>query len=309
MKYFLAVLLVSLALCQLPISNRTTLPDHPPSPRLEELTTGLADQHLLVELLRQAFQQSLEMKMFQHEVTSALVSLGDALSLTRADVRNLQTEMTSSTEAVQSKVERLQTRVDDLSAGLANEMGDLRAVLAVKMGDLRAGLAGKMTDLTGDVGRIQGQLTAMRDEVRLISQQKLTWQNHTYSDMYHSDFAVDGIYNLVDDIDGHNPSSITGANMNQPNTMLILDLGATFKIHSVRIWNRRDGGKAYMPGVYVYAGNTLLGAITEVKLRYIFETHGDVYTRKVIFNQSRATYLSFIEVQVFGSGPYPSEDI
>ena len=306
MSNVFSLLLLSLALSNPLTTTPEELPPSPPvqQPLVEQLAALLArsDQNLLFELLRQVGQsnmalleQGLKMEKFNREVTSALGSL-------KTEVGSLKEQM----NGLSGTMDGLSGRMD----GLSGRMDGLSGLMSGRMDGLSGLMSGRIDGVTSAIAGVQGKLNTMRNEVRLISQQKLTWQNHTYDDIYQSDFAVDGVYSIVavnTAGGGHNPVSCSG---NQPNTMLILDLGAIFKIHSVRIWNRFDGCcKDRIRGVFVYAEDRLLGAITDTKRQYIFESRGEVYARKIIFNQSLANYITLLEVQVFGSGPYADDEI
>ena len=63
-------------------------------------------------------------------------------------------------------------------------------------------MEGMKSDLKKALDQLDGlkkTIDIMRSEVRLISQQKLTWQNSTHNGRHFSDFAVDGVYRMAED--------------------------------------------------------------------------------------------------------------
>ena len=151
------------------------------------------------------------------------------------------------------------------------------------------------------------RMSTVRDEVRLISQHKLAWQNRTGTP-YQPDFAVDGVYTRVEDINGHNPMS--HSYISTRNNVLIVDLGGLFKLHTVKVWSGISA--TYMTrliGTFVYADETLIGGIAESIPLHNFRVTGTVFARRIILRQTLAGYLDVNELQVFGSGPYGENEL
>ena len=171
-------------------------------------------------------------------------------------------------------------------------------------------LKSDVTSALTEASKVSRIVEAAQSEVRLISQHKITWQNHTYSNgsvTYPADFLVDGVYRLSCDEGKFNPiqhtSHKTGSNM-----MVSIDLGARFKIHSVKIWNRICCCQDRAVGILVYADDDLIGAITDEQHLYNILASEDVYGRTIVLKQPRVAIINLLEVQVFGSGPHYEED-
>ena len=162
-----------------------------------------------------------------------------------------------------------------------------------------------VSEMSSKLGRLETRMDVVRDEVRLVSQYKLTWANQTNAYLQ-PEYAVDGVYTRTGVFNTDNP--IYHSNSHVRNNLLIIDLGGIFKIHSVLVWNRIDF-QTENNGVFVFADETLLGAITEVKDLYKFKAVGTVYARKAILKQTSADNLTVLEVQVYGTGPFGKDEI
>jgi len=188
----------------------------------------------------------------------------------------------------------------DLIKNIEDQNDDMESKLVNTIGEVESRLVQNIKEMESKVTNVDSKIEVWRSEVRLISQQKLTWQNTTHT-KYYSDFAVDGVYTLSNDVAGVNPMQHTyGAQINH---MLIIDLGAFFKIHSVKIWNRIDCCQDRL-GVMIYADEELLGGVYEAKRQYNFKAKDKVYARKIYLKQTRPLNMNYVEVQVFGTGPY-----
>ena len=193
---------------------------------------------------------------------------------------------------------------------------DLESKLAEKMTEIGKGMESKLAEKMTEMGtgmelmitKVDSKIEVMRSEVRLISQQKLTWQNSTHDDKLFSEYAVDGVYSLSGDSFGVNPIQHPVSGHSQRNFMLIIDLGGLFKIHTVKLWNRIDCCQENSLGVFIYADEDLLGGIAESKPLYNFQANDQVYARKIYVKQSLAKNMNFREVQVFGSGPFDESE-
>lgn len=162
------------------------------------------------------------------------------------------------------------------------------------------------------VGQVNKILDLMRADVRLISQHKLTWMNSSaFEGKYSPDFAVDGVYLNTEDYHEINPTAhIENGDNTKRNNMMILDLGSIYKIHTIKVWNRMDG-LGHNQGLMVYVDKAVVGSLIEPKrLNNIYVApQGDVYGRKIFFKQPRASYIQFLEIQVYGTGPYAEDEI
>ena len=99
------------------------------------------------------------------------------------------------------------------------EMKGLVRAQGEQITDMESQLSEKMTEMEKGIGsmitKVDKKVEVMRSEVRLISQQKLTWQNSTWQDRLFSEYAVDGVYTLSNDWNGLNP-------IQHPNEVMML---------------------------------------------------------------------------------------
>ena len=193
------------------------------------------------------------------------------------------------------------------------EMKGLVRAQGEQITDMESQLSDKMTEMEKGIGsmitKVDKKVEVMRSEVRLISQQKLTWQNSTWQDRLFSEYAVDGVYTLSNDWNGLNPiQHPNDADGSKRNFMLIIDLGGLFKINTVKLWSRLTD-QSFNIGVFVYADEELLGGIAEEKSLYNFRAKDKLYAREIYVKQSLAKLMMFREVQVFGSGPFDGGEV
>ena len=205
---------------------------------------------------------------------------------------------------VVTQVSRADDKIDDVVAQLSRK-DDKIDEMASKLGRKD----GKVDTIVTQLSHLDRKIDVMRSEVRLISQYKLTWQNSSWDDTYHSDFVVDGVYTLSGDAGGVNPVQHPGRGMTARNNMIIIDLGGTFLVHTVKLWNRIEANQAYALGVFIYVDDQRIGSIVDVQRLYNFRAPENVYGRKIYIKQSLEKYLTFIEIQVFGTGPYSLEEL
>ena len=195
-------------------------------------------------------------------------------------------------------------------AGLMEEIQEIRHRMEgqeEKLGDLGNGIEQSNVK----IGHVNKMLDLMRSDVRLISQHKLTWMNSSYDGKYLPDFVVDGVYLNSEDYHGSNPTAhVAAADQTKRNNMLILDLGSIYKIHTIKVWNRMDG-LGYNQGIMVYVDKNVVGSLVEPKrLNNIYVSpQMHVYGQKVILKQPRASRIMFLEIQVYGTGPYAEDEI
>ena len=183
---------------------------------------------------------------------------------------------------------------------------DLMTKHAEELGGVKSELKKVLDQLNG----LKSRMDVMRSEVRLISQHKLTWQNSTQGDRYFSDFLVDGVYRMTDDESGMNPIQHTADNQVGPNMMVMIDLGALFRIHVVKLWKRTHTCcDNRFPGLLIYADDILVGVTTGVKYLYNIPVSGEVYASKIYVKQPASMTVDFLEIQVFGTGPFGEHEV
>ena len=177
---------------------------------------------------------------------------------------------------------------------------------AEELGEIKTELKLALEKLDG----LKSTVDVMRSEVRLISQQKLTWQNSTGWGRHFADFLVDGVYRMAYDESGMNPIQHTDDDQVGPNMMVMIDLGALFKIHTVKLWKRTSTCcDNRFPGLLIYADDTLLGVTSGVKYLYDIPVRGEVYANKIYVKQPARMTMNFLEIQVWGTGPFGEDEV
>jgi len=208
-------------------------------------------------------------------------------------------------------------KIGNLESNLLEEIGEMKCKgenneLMAKIKDMETRLVENIDDMESKITKVGSKIEVMRSEVRLISQQKLTWQNDTWpidDPKLFSEYAVDGVY--TGSKDEWQLNAIAHSGTSKKSNMLIIDLGGLFKIHTVKVWLRvrTDCCHEQSIGVMIYADEEVIGAITEFKYLHTFKAKDQVYARKIYLKNSIARYITMREVQVFGSGPYHKDEL
>merc|ERR1719285_765589 len=106
-----------------------------------------------------------------------------------------------------------------------------------------------------------------------------------------------------------NPIQHTDDKLKGRNNMVMIDLGALFKIHTVKLWKRTNTCcDARNIGLLIYADDTLIGATSEAPHLYNLLVKGNVYASKIYVKQPSAKTVNFLEIQVFGTGPFGKDE-
>lgn len=209
-------------------------------------------------------------------------------------------------------------KIGHLESNLLEKIGEIKSKqgekneLMGKIENMETRLVENIDDIDSKITMLGSKIEVMRSEVRLISQQKLTWQNDTYpmdDPKLFSEYAVDGVY--TGSKDEFSLNTIAHSGTNKKSNMLIIDLGGLFKIHTVKVWLRvrTDCCHDQSMGVMIYADEEVIGAITEFKYLHTFKANDQVYARKIYLKNSIVSYITLREVQVFGTGPYHKDEL
>jgi len=226
------------------------------------------------------------------EVSESNILLLQVIDLIR-DVQELKGLLLIQSE----KIERLESNLLEEIEEIKSEQCEQDELMAT------------IENMDSKVTKLGSKIEAMKSEVRLISQQKLTWQNDTYpmnDPKLFSEYAVDGVYYGGEDIWKLNPIAHSGTI--DKNNMWIVDLGGLFKIHTVKVW-LRDCCQDQSIGIMIYADLELIGAITEFKYLHNFKAKNQVFARKIYLKNSITRHITMREVQVYGSGPYHKDEL
>jgi len=229
------------------------------------------------------------------------------------NLKDMEFKLTKNIENMAQEIRELKTKQcdknDELESKLVNIVEKSESRLIENINDVESSIIENIEEVGSKVQIVDRKIEVGRSEVRLISQQKLTWQNSTHDEDkggLFADYAVDGIYSLSKDDRGVNP--IQGFGDDKRNNMLIVDLGGFFKIHTVKVWNRVDLVTDHNIGLLVYAGEDLLGAVSEHKFLYNYRAKDNVFASKIYLKQSIKRWMRIREVQVFGTGPYDKHE-
>jgi len=229
------------------------------------------------------------------------------------NLKDMESKLTKNIENMAQEIRELKTKQceknDELESKLVDIVEKSESRLIENINDVESSIIENIEEVGSKVQIVDRKIEVGRSEVRLISQQKLTWQNSTYEENkggLFPDYAVDGVYTLSKDDRGVNP--IQGPGDDKRNNMLIVDLGGFFKIHTVKVWNRVDAITEHNIGLLVYAGEDLLGAVSEHKFLYNYRAKDNVFASKIYLKQSIKRWMRIREVQVFGTGPYDKDE-
>ena len=222
----------------------------------------------------------------------------------------LQEEMLSLRGDMQDMMRDSESSISWLIRDLVREVREYKDQV-IRQDHVMEHLKSDLTSALVEVIKVRRIVEASQSEVRLISQHKVTWQNHTERSgdgrmTYPADFLVDGVYRLA--CGELNPIQHTDGHQTKSNMIVRINLGARFKIHSVKIWNRMCDCQDRAVGILVYADNDLIGAITNVQHTYDFLASDNVFGRTIVLKQPNEQIINLLEVQVFGSGPHYEED-
>ena len=146
-------------------------------------------------------------------------------------------------------------------------------------------------------------------EVRLISLYKVSGQTNPHPHYGHESESIsDGQFTFSRHhwSDMATYSHTTG----NPNNRVWLKLGGLFRIHKIKIWNVRHCCLERIVGSKILADNKLVGTISQVQSSYDFTIadNDPTYATEVTLHQPRTNYLHILELQVWGSGPFSTED-
>jgi len=196
---------------------------------------------------------------------------------------------------------------------LVQEVKGYKEIVSEQGKIIAAEIKGMKSDLKQALDQLDGlknRIDIIRSEVRLISQQKLTWHNSTQSGRFFSDFAVDGVYRMANDESGMNPIQHTDEKKRGANNMVLINLGGLFKIHTVKLWKRTStccGG--HDKGLLIYADDTLIGVTSDMPYLNNLHVKDDVYASKIYVKQPKSMIVNLLEIQVFGTGPFGKDEI
>ena len=93
------------------------------------------------------------------------------------------------------------------------------------------------------------------------------------------------------------------------NNKLWVELGGLFKISKVKIWNTRHCCQERFIGAHVYADETLIGTAIQSQYTYEFDAPDNLYATRITIHQPLVSVLHILELQVWGCGPFPLEDL
>lgn len=224
------------------------------------------------------------------------------------DLKGLLWVQSGKIEHTLEEIEEIKSKLGEKN-DLKDTIENMESRLVQNIDDMKKRLVENNDDMDLKVTKLGSKIEVMRSEVRLISQQKLTWQNDTFQSKWFSDYGVDGVYTFSNDEYKSNPIAHSGTD--NKNNMFIIDLGGLFKIHTVKVWlrARTDCCHDQSMGVMIYADEELIGVITEFKYLLNFQAKDKVYGRKIYLKNTFTRHIVLREVQVFGSGPYHKDEL
>lgn len=221
---------------------------------------------------------------------------------TLSDIKNRMEKIEETMEEQEGKEEKRFSTLSGHSETLEKKMLEQAAV--------SSSISSRVTNTLSAALTLKTRQEAQISEIRMISLYKVTGQNNPNSDSsYSSDLAVDGMMTF----DKHHWSDVrtyshTGSTA--AGNKLWLELGGWFRIHKIKIWNLRHCCQEQLVGAHIYADTRLIGTVVHVRGTYDFTIADEdaVYAREVTLQQPLGKHLHILELQVWGSGPYPEDD-
>ena len=226
-------------------------------------------------------------------------------------------------EKLEEKVEQKFTDLQEQNSAIMNGLTDQGAALETQTAAIeeqKAAIEEQTTQtasMSEDVSRtltvtltLKSRQQTILSEVRLISLYKPTGQTSTWAGPGHeSELASDGLYTFSEH-DWASMATYSHTGTNSPNNKIWLELGGWFKIHKVKVWNIRHCCLERIVGSIVLADTKLIGTITQAQSSYDFTVAEEdpTYARKVTLHQPLGQWLHILELQVWGSGPFPEQD-
>ncbi|KAL5249719.1 hypothetical protein ACHWQZ_G018515 [Mnemiopsis leidyi] len=251
----------------------------------------------------EAFQVKEEALEVKESVLAGRLTMETTLVETLALIRSQATatslhiqDMKESLKSIVVRVNRLEEKAQERSA-----------MLDTKIEELHEGVA----ESIAQVKLIQSRQRVWMSEIRLISHFKLTEGNNRHPSGFDSDIIVDGQFLFA---------TTTHANMRpyshtadaSAGNKLVVKLGGQFRIHKIKLWNTRDSCcMAKLVGLHVYAGTRLVGTVIRTQFTYDYEMleEDPIYAETVTLLQPLAQHLHILEIQVWGNGPFPQDDL
>ena len=271
-------------------------------PKDPEISTLLEELTVLKQELR---EEALTLREEATGLQKESLSLREEILTLRKESFQMQKEMYDLIKSQRDQTTN-SSGSHEVLTDLVQEVNELKSLVSDTQETALQQCEVQLPQVQSNLVKLLKVVDVMRSEVRLISQQKLAWQNSTHGE-WQPDFIVDGVYTLSRVYSSDNPFQHNG-NTRQNNVVMV-DLGATFKIHTVKLWNRLDGGRERHIGVDVFAGETLIGTITDQRHLFNFPVQDTVYASKVYLRNRNTGHMMFIELQVFGTGPYADDEV
>ena len=277
----------------------------------------------LVETLVDTFafikSQTTVSNLHVNEIKSTLSEVQDKINEMEEKFETLEEKF----ETLEQKVEQKFTDLQEQNSAIMNGLRDQGAALETQTAAIEGQTAAieeqttQTASMSEDVSRtltatltLKSRQQTILSEVRLISLYKPTGQTSTWAGPGHeSELVSDGQYTFSGhDWAGMATYSQTGNN--NPNNKIWLELGGWFKIHKVKVWNLRHCCTDRIVGSIVLADTKLIGTITQAESSYDFTVAEEdpTYARKVTLHQPLGQWLHILELQVWGSGPFPDQD-
>lgn len=225
-----------------------------------------------------------------------------------ADIASLKedilTDMSSLKEKIDTDVSSLKEKIDTGTSSLKEKIDTGTSSLKEDLEVITENADTQSEGIQAIKRRQQTWLT----EVRMISLYKIAEQNIPNYDGRSAGLITDGQFTFEHQFNGHMRTWSHSVNTIADNKIWV-KLGGTFKITRIVIWNLRHCCVSRIVGSHIYADEKLIGAVIKAQNVYTFDIEEDVFAQKIVLHQPLTQALHILEMQVWGMGPFPEDDL
>ena len=241
-----------------------------------------------------------------------LGNIEDLLGGLSTTVSEIETTLRNHVEKGEKKLAKLPSKFAEQTAAITSRIAEQTSAIDRKFAE-QAAICGSIADQVSQTmetaNKVKDRQEARLSEIRLISLYKLTSENRRQNDGYDSDLVTDGQFTL------QYPTATSMERMwtdTLRSNKITVHLGGRFRIHNIKIWNMRLGNRwnETLSGAEIYADTKLIAEVAGRHDTYDFVLPEDdpSYADMVYIQASGSNILKLLEVQIWGSGPFPEGD-
>ena len=217
-------------------------------------------------------------------------------------------KMEEKLEEIEGRIGEQDSRGDERFTALTKQSHTIEKKIS-EQAAVSSTISSHLTETLTTTQTVKERQEAQMSEIRLISLYKMTGQTTTHSGSHDSDLAVDGMI-IFDTHHWADMRTYSHTANTSPGNKLWLSLGGLFRIHKIKIWNLRHCCQERLIGAHIYADDRIVGTVIRAQGSYDFDIGEEeaIYAKDVTLQQPLGQYLSILELQVWGTGPYSEDD-